>query len=121
MLLCDDAVLYATLVAHWFKDDPDIEVVGHVSTGREALELLPRLRPDVVVLDHMLPDGMSAEVAPRLRAGNPDAAIVLVSGLMDEALHEAAEAISAEAAVSKASTRQALRAAILTSGKASPS
>ena len=121
VLLCDDAVLYATLVSHWFKDDPDIEVVGHVSTGREALELVERLRPDVIVLDHMLPDGMSADLAPRLRAGNPGVAIVLVSGLMEEALYEAAEAISAEAAVSKASTRQALRAAILTSGQASAS
>ncbi len=121
MLLCDDAVLYATLVTHWFKDDPEIEVVGHVSTGREALELVPRLRPDVIVLDHMLPDGMSAELAPRLHAAHPGAAIVLVSGLMEDALQEAAEAISAPAAVSKASTRQAMRAAILASGKASAS
>ncbi len=121
MLLCDDAVLYATLVTHWFKDDPDIEVVGHVSTGREALELIPRLRPDVIVLDHMLPDGMSAELAPRLRAGLPGAAIVLISGLMEDALNEAAEAIDAQAAVSKASTREALRTAILASGETSTS
>jgi DNA-binding NarL/FixJ family response regulator len=121
VLLCDDAVLYATLVTHWFKDDADIEVVGQVSTGREALELLPGLRPDVVVLDHMLPDGMSAEVAPRLRAQDPGVAIVLVSGLMEDALDEAAAAIGAEAAVSKASSRDALRLAILSSGRSSGS
>ena len=121
VLLCDDAVLYATLLTHWFKDDPDIEVVGRVSTCREALELAPRLRPDVVVLDHMLPDGMSADLAPSLRAGSPGVAIVLVSGLMEDALHEAAAAISAEAAVTKASTREALRGAILACGKSSGS
>ena len=33
VLLCDDAVLYATLVAHWFKADPEIEVIAHVSTA----------------------------------------------------------------------------------------
>ncbi len=119
VLLCDDAVLYATLVTHWFKDDPDIEVVGQVSTGREALQLGPELRPDVIVLDHMLPDGLSAELAPRLRAGIPGVAIVLVSGLMEDALHQAAEAISAQAAVTKASTREALRSAILASGRSS--
>ena len=113
VLICDDAVLYATLISHWFKDDPDIEVVGRTATAREALALGPGLRPDVVVLDHMLPDGMSAEAAPRLRACLPGVAIVRVSGLMEDALQEAATAIGAQAAVSKASTRAALRTAIL--------
>ncbi len=114
MLLCDDAVLYATLVTHWFKADPEIEVVGHVSTAREALERAPDLRPHVIVLDHMLPDGMSVDLAPRLRACLPESAIVLISGLMEDALQQAAEAIGAQAAVTKASTRAALREAILT-------
>ncbi len=120
MLLCDDAVLYATLVTHWFKADPEIAIAGHVSTGREALELGPRLRPDVIVLDHMLPDGLSAELAPRLRAEIPGVAIVLVSGLMEDTLQEAAAAIEAQAAVTKASTRQALRGAILAGGRTGP-
>lgn len=113
VLICDDAVLYATLLTHWFKDDPEIEVVGRVSTGREALEHAERLAPDVVVLDHMLPDALSVELAPRLRACAPRTAIVLVSGLTENALLEVADAIRAQAAVTKASTRDALRAAIL--------
>lgn len=113
VLICDDAVLYATLITHWFKDDPDIEVVGRAATAREALALASGLHPDVVVLDHMLPDAMSAEVAPRLHACVPGVAIVLVSGLMEDALLEAATAIGAQAAVTKASTREALRTAIL--------
>ena len=121
VLLCDDAVLYATLITHWFKDDPDIEVLGHVSTGREALERAPRLHPDVIVLDHMLPDGLSAELAPRLRAEIPGVAIVLVSGLMEDTLQQAAAAIKAQAAVTKASTRQALRNAILAGGRSGTS
>lgn len=121
MLLCDDAVLYATLVTHWFKADSEIEIVGHVSTGREALERAPDLRPDVIVLDHMLPDGMSADLAPRLRARLPGSAIVLISGLMEDALQEAAQAIGAQTAVSKASTRAALRDAILTAARSSAS
>ena len=115
VLICDDAVLYATLLTHWFKDDPDIEVIGRVSTGREALELAERLAPDVVVLDHMLPDGLSVELAPRLRACAPRTSIVLVSGLTEDALLAVADAIGAQAAVTKASTRESLRAAILSS------
>lgn len=121
MLLCDDAVLYATLVTHWFKGDPEIEVLAHVSTARDALERSPDLRPDVIVLDHMLPDAMSGDLAPRLRACLPGVAIVLISGLMEDALREAAAAAGAQAAVSKASTRAALRAAILTAAGSSAS
>ena len=117
VLICDDAVLYATLITHWFKDDPDIEVVGRAATAREALEIAPRLRPDVIVLDHMLPDALSAELAPRLSACVPGVAIVLVSGLMEDALQQAATAIGARAAVTKASTREALRAAILSDAR----
>jgi DNA-binding NarL/FixJ family response regulator len=117
VLICDDAVLYGTLLTHWFKDDRDIEVVGRVSSGREAVELGPGLRPDVIVLDHMLPDGLSIELAPRLRASLPGVAIVLISGLTEDALREAAEAIGAQAAVTKASTQEALRAAILSVGE----
>lgn len=117
VLICDDAVLYATLLTHWFKDDEDIDVVGRVSTGTEAVEVGQRLQPDVIVLDHMLPDGLSVDLAPRLRACVPDVAIILVSGLTEDALQEVAEASGAQAAVTKASTRQALRTAILSNAR----
>ncbi len=113
VLVCDDAVLYATLLESWFRDDPEVEVVATASTGHDALEKADALRPDLVILDHLLPDGVSAELAPKLRERLPGVRIVLVSGLADDALAEAAGAIDADAWVRKASDHAAIRGAIL--------
>ena len=36
---------------------PDIEVVGHASSGRHAVQQVSALRPDVVLMDIRMPDG----------------------------------------------------------------
>ena len=113
VLICDDAVLYPTLLSSWFRDDPEIEVTGTVSTGAQALEQAGELQPDVVLLDHLLSDAVSDELAPRLRERVPGVRIVLVSGLAEDELAEAAAAIGAEAWVRKASTQEAVRDALL--------
>jgi DNA-binding NarL/FixJ family response regulator len=55
-------------------DEPEIEVIGQASTGREAVERARRLDPDVVLMDVRMPDldGIGAtrelaHVAPRAR------------------------------------------------------
>ncbi len=113
VLICDDAVMYATLLSFWFQDDPEIEIVGHASNAGDALRRADELQPDVVLLDHMLPDGLSDDLAPRLRDRLPGVGIVLVSGLPERELAKAAEAVDARASVTKAATRERLRSAIL--------
>jgi response regulator of citrate/malate metabolism len=46
------------------------EVVGEATTGREARELVERLRPDLVLLDIYLPDENGIELVRRLRASD---------------------------------------------------
>ncbi len=113
VLICDDAVMYATLLSHWFADDPQIEVIGTVASAPQALEQAQELQPDVILLDHRLRDVLSTELAPQLLERVPDAGIVLVSGLPPGALAEVAEEIGAPAWVSKASTQAAVREGIL--------
>ena len=113
MLICDDAVLYATMLSAWFGDDPDVEVVGTAASATEAFGLADRVKPDVIVLDHMLPEGSSPELMPQLRERAPGAAVVLISGLPPEALAETARQVGADAWVPKASTQEEIRAGIL--------
>ena len=62
-------------------DEPDIRVIATVSlqmfgglevttasSGREALELAPQVRPDVILLDVMMPEMDGPETLRRLRA-----------------------------------------------------
>ena len=72
VLVCDDQELVRTGYATIFSAQPDMQVVGEVANGLEAVEEAKRLRPDVVVMDIRMPllDGIQA---PRRLAG-PDAA-----------------------------------------------
>ncbi len=113
LLICDDAVLYATMLASWLSHDAEIEVVGVASSAQEVLEQAARLEPDVIVLDHLLPDGSSAHLMPQLRAQVPSAAIVLISGLPEALLARMAADVGAQAWVPKASKIDDVRAGIL--------
>jgi DNA-binding NarL/FixJ family response regulator len=43
-------------LAELLTADPEIEIVGQASTGREAVEQVRRLSPDVVLMDVRMPD-----------------------------------------------------------------
>lgn len=67
LLLVDDednlrSMLEAALRHSGFEVDP-------ASTGREALDAVPEVKPDLIVLDVMLPDLDGFDVCQRLRAG----------------------------------------------------
>lgn len=57
----------------------DIEVVGAVGGGREAVRLALALRPDVVLIDIAMPDLNGIEATRLLRERWPDARIVVLS------------------------------------------
>ena len=66
--------------------EDDFEVVGTAATVHDGFRRARSEMPDVVVLDQTLPDGRGTELAARLREITPDVAIVIVSGLAEEAL-----------------------------------
>jgi DNA-binding NarL/FixJ family response regulator len=111
VLLCDDAVAYGTLFAQWMRDG-EVAEVTQARTAAQALELLPALQPRLIVLDHLLPDGTSKELLPRLREIAPDARVLLISGLPDDKLAEAAAASGADAHVGKWTGTEEMRDAV---------
>ena len=112
VLICDDAVAYGGLFTLWMRAE-GIDDVAHARTAGETLTLAGRIQPDVVVLDHLLPDGSSEELVPRLREVTPDSRILLISGMPEDRLADAAAAVEADGHISKASTAQAMRAAVV--------
>ena len=74
VLIVDDDDLMRAGLAELLSNDPTIEIVGQASTGRQAIERVPRLAPDVVLMDVRMPDldgiaatGELARVAPAAR------------------------------------------------------
>ena len=60
------------------------------------------------MVDHLLGGVTSAALVPRLRVAAPGAKLLLISGMHDEALTEAAAAAGVDAHLSKAATSRAL-------------
>lgn len=55
LIVDDDRLMRAGLI-ELLAADPEIEVVGQASTGREAIERSRRLIPDIVLMDIRMPD-----------------------------------------------------------------
>jgi DNA-binding NarL/FixJ family response regulator len=56
VLIADDEELMRAGLVELLTTDPDIEIVGQASTGREAVERARQLSPDVVLMDVRMPD-----------------------------------------------------------------
>lgn len=56
VLVVDDSAYVRKVVTQMLSRSPFIEVVGTAHDGKEALELVERLRPDVVTLDLIMPN-----------------------------------------------------------------
>ncbi|WP_246301446.1 response regulator [Microbacterium immunditiarum] len=65
---------------------PDLEIVGEASDGREALSVVRASRPDVVLMDIRMPvmDGLTA-TAELLRDPDPPRIVMLTTFDLDEA------------------------------------
>jgi two-component system, chemotaxis family, protein-glutamate methylesterase/glutaminase len=55
VLMVDDSPVALTVLKKMLASSPEIEVVGTAKNGKEALELIPRLRPGVICTDYHMP------------------------------------------------------------------
>ena len=95
VLLVDDQAVVRRGLCVRFHLEPDLQVVGEASTGREALTLAQTLTPDVVLMDIEMPgmDGITA--TRRLIKTHPEARVIIVTDYGDKPLRAAARASGA--------------------------
>lgn len=85
VLIVDDHGIVRQGLRMYLKTDPQLEVVGEASDGREALDKARQLHPNVILMDLLMPgmDGISATAA--LRQEMPDIEVVALTSVLDDA------------------------------------
>lgn len=77
ILLADDHTLVAAALAKLFE--PEFEVVGRVSDGRELLDFGVTLQPDVVILDLSMPTLNGVDAGRQLKERLPSVKVVVLT------------------------------------------
>jgi two-component system, chemotaxis family, protein-glutamate methylesterase/glutaminase len=82
VLIAEDSPTTVDLLTEILESDGDMQVVGAARNGREAVNMVKRLRPDVVVMDIQMPelDGFEATRLIMIESPTP---IVIVSATVD--------------------------------------
>jgi len=81
VLVVDDYALWRRFVSSTLQKQPELQVIGEVSDGLEAVEKAQELQPDLILLDIGLPTLNGIEAARRIRERVPKSKILFVSEL----------------------------------------
>lgn len=84
ILIVDDHRTFGEALELSLKYEPDIEVVDVVTDGETAVETVAEKHPDVVIMDLSMPGVDGIEATRRIKATDPDARVVVLSGIEEE-------------------------------------
>jgi len=79
ILVVDDYEPWRRFASTTLREQPELEVVGQVSDGLEAVQQAERLQPDLILMDIGLPTLNGIEAARRIREVSPTSKILFVS------------------------------------------
>jgi DNA-binding NarL/FixJ family response regulator len=84
LLLADDHTLFRQGVKNLLNSEPDMEVVGEVANGGDAIDKAAELRPDIVLMDIGMPGFSSFEAARQIKKNRPEARVLSLTMYDDE-------------------------------------
>jgi len=84
VLLVDDHQIVRDGIKRILKDESDIELVGSVSSGKEALDFVKCTPPDVVIADLSMPNMSGIELTERLKGLHPSINVLILSMFNNE-------------------------------------
>lgn len=79
ILLVDDVEPWRRLITSMFQKSPDLQIIGEVSDGLQAVQKAQELQPDLILLDIGLPKLNGIEAAQRIQQISPKSKILFLS------------------------------------------
>ncbi len=79
LLMVDDHELVRAGLRMLLQAQPDMEIVGEVNNGREAIAKTKALAPDIVLMDISLPDLDGFEATRQIKRTTPNVAILALT------------------------------------------
>ncbi len=86
ILVVDDAQFTRNMLKKIINKTEIGEVIAEARNGVEAVSLYQELKPDLVTMDLVMPEQGGIETTEKILSFDPDAIIVIVSALGQEAL-----------------------------------
>jgi DNA-binding NarL/FixJ family response regulator len=84
VLVADDHGVVREGLRAVLGSEPDMEVVGEATTGKEVVERAAELRPDVILMDIQMPDVNGIEATRRIFEVDPDIGVVVLTMFEDD-------------------------------------
>jgi DNA-binding NarL/FixJ family response regulator len=84
LLLADDQQLIRQGIRVLLEIEPDIQVVGEATTGREAVAQAEALHPDVVLMDVRMPEMDGVAATAELHARFPAMGVIILTTFEDD-------------------------------------
>ena len=112
VLVADDHEVVREGVRALIARQPDMEICGLATTGREAVDLAGKTKPDVVVLDLTMPELDGFDVIRQIRKALPNTEVVVFSAHPPEDLIEEVFDAGAKSYIQKAAASEDLVHAI---------
>ena len=93
VLVADDQSMVRAGFRMLLAQEPDIEVVGEASNGREAVDKAARFGPNVILMDIRMPELDGLEATRRILAADAGARVLVLTTFdLDEYVYEALQA-----------------------------
>jgi NarL family two-component system response regulator LiaR len=84
VLMVDDHAVVLQGVRTFLETNPDIEVVGAVERGQEAIRLAGELSPDVALVDMVIPDIDGVEITLGIRNASPGTQVIIFTSFHED-------------------------------------
>jgi two-component system chemotaxis response regulator CheB len=94
VLVVDDSPLMCKILTNMINCDPQILVAAVANNGKEAVDLVPSLKPDIITMDMDMPVMDGFEATKKIMADHPTPVLIVASTVFKTGMERVFKAIS---------------------------